>query len=234
MVVGNGMIARSFSAYTNREDVVIYASGVSNSAENSEDKFQREIDLIKTCIEKNVNCLIVYFSTCSISDKSLIDTRYVQHKIFIEDYIKKHASSFIIFRLPIVIGKTDNKFTLFNFFQEKLSKNQELFIQKNAYRYLVDVDDVSSVLSQIIDSKNFLNYTIEVVFSERISVLEMVDVMKKAISSDSKINLVDGGGSYVVDNSFVERFIYSSKIAISKEYNKEVLKKYLKEKSQYD
>ena len=50
MVVGNGMIARSFSAYTNREDVVIYASGVSNSAEDSEDKFQLEIDLIKNSI----------------------------------------------------------------------------------------------------------------------------------------------------------------------------------------
>jgi dTDP-4-dehydrorhamnose reductase len=230
MVVGNGMIAKSFSAYINREDVVIYASGVSNSAEDSEDKFQREIDLIKTCIEKYVNCLMVYFSTCSVSDESLIDTKYVQHKIFIEDYIKKHASSFIIFRLPIVIGKTDNKFTLFNFFQEKLSTNQELFIQKNAYRYLVDVDDVSNLLSQIIESKNFLNSTIEVTFSKRISVLEMANVMKKAICSDSKINLVNGGGSYVVDNSLVEKFIYSNKIDIPKEYNKEVLKKYLKEK----
>lgn len=230
MVVGNGMIAKSFSAYINREDVVIYASGVSNSAENSEDKFQREIALIKNCIEKYVNCLIVYFSTCSISDESLIDTKYVQHKIFIEDYIKKHASSFIVFRLPIVIGKTDNKFTLFNFFQEKLSTNQELFIQKNAYRYLVDVDDISNVLSQIIESKNFLNSTIEVIFSESISVLKMANVMKKAICSDSKINLVDGGGSYRVDNSLVENFIYKNKIVISKEYNKEVLKKYLKEK----
>ena len=230
MVVGNGMIAKSFSAYINREDVVIYASGVSNSAEDSEDKFQREIDLIKTCIEKYVNCLMVYFRTCSVSDESLIDTKYVQHKIFIEDYIKKHASSFIIFRLPIVIGKTDNKFTLFNFFQKKLSTNQELFIQKNAYRYLVDVDDVSNVLSQIIESKNFLNSTIEVTFSESISVLEMANVMKKAICSDSKINLVNGGGSYVVDNSLVEKFIYINKIDIPKEYNKEVLKKYLKEK----
>jgi nucleoside-diphosphate-sugar epimerase len=230
MVVGNGMIAKSFSAYINREDVVIYASGVSNSAEDSEDKFQREIALIKNCIEKNVNCLIVYFSTCSVSDESLIDTKYVKHKIFIEDYIKKNASSFIVFRLPIVIGKTDNKFTLFNFFQEKLSTNQELFIQKNAYRYLVDVDDVSNVLSQIIESKNFLNSTVEVTFSESISVLEMANVMKKCICSDSKINLVDGGGSYRVDNSLVENFIYNNKIVISKEYNKEVLKKYLKEK----
>ena len=41
MVVGNGMLAKAFEAYITNEKVVIYASGVSNSSENSDENFQR-------------------------------------------------------------------------------------------------------------------------------------------------------------------------------------------------
>ena len=51
------------------------------------------------------------------------------------------------------------------------------------------MEDLSNVLSQIIESKNFINSTIEVTFSKSISVLEMANIMKKAICSESKINL---------------------------------------------
>jgi len=228
MVVGSGMLAKAFSSYIKNENVVIYASGVSNSSENSDENFQREIGLLESCIQENKHSLIVYFSTCSVNDDSLKETKYVQHKKFIEEYIQNNTQKFIIFRLPIVIGYAKNNSTLFNFLKEKLSSNQDVFIQKNAYRYLVDIEDVSYVLSKIIDSKEFLNCIIDVSFSKKISVLEISKIIKKELQSNSKINIVDGGGSYYVNDSQLNGFISNKKINFSETYNEEVLKKYLK------
>jgi nucleoside-diphosphate-sugar epimerase len=228
MVIGNGMLAKAFYSYIKTESVLIYASGVSNSSENSDESFQREISLLENCIKQNPNSLIVYFSTCSISDESLKETKYVQHKKNIEKYIKEKAKKFIVFRLPIVIGNTKNNFTLFNFLKDRLSSNEEIFIQKNAFRYLVDIEDISNVLSEVIDSGEFLNSIIDVSFDKSISVLEMTNVMKKELQSKSSIHIIDGGGSYHINDLQLHNFISSKKINFLKQYNEEVLKKYLK------
>jgi len=228
MVVGNGMLAKAFESYITNEKVVIYASGVSNSSENSDENFQREISLLENCIKQNTSNLIIYFSTCSVNDDSLKDTKYVQHKKSLEFYIQKNAQKFIIFRLPIVIGYTKNSFTLFNFLKEKLSSNQEVIIQKSAYRYLVGIEDISNVLTKVIDSGSFLNSIIDVSFSKSISVLEMANVMKKELQSNSDIKIIDGGGSYNIDDLQLHNFISSKKINFPERYNEEVLRKYLK------
>lgn len=234
MVVGNGMLAKAFSSYIKNENVVIYAAGVSNSSENFEENFQRELKLLEKCIKENANKLIIYFSTCSVNDETLKETKYVQHKSAIESYIKENVGSFIIFRLPIVIGDTKNSFTLFNFLKEKLLLNQEIFIQKNAYRYLVDIDDVSNILTQLIDSNLFLNSIIDVSFSERISVLEITNIMKKEMSSKSTINIIDGGGSYDVEDQKLKNFISNFDIMFSEKYNEKLLIKYLKKQLKND
>lgn len=228
MVIGNGMLAKAFYSYIETEGILIYASGVSNSSENSDENFQREISLLEKSIKENSNSLIIYFSTCSVSDESLKETRYVQHKKNLENYIKEKAKKFIIFRLPIVIGNTKNTFTLFNFLKEKLRLNQEVSIQKDAFRYLVDIEDISNVLSKIIDSGDYLNSIINVSFSDRISVLEIANIMKKELQSKSKINIVDGGGFYYIRDSKLQDFIFNKEIAFSEKYNEEILKKYLK------
>ncbi|MEO7119531.1 MAG: hypothetical protein ABIY62_00460 [Ginsengibacter sp.] len=42
MVIGNGMIANRFISYKNNDDVIIFASGVSNSKDTIEENFLRE------------------------------------------------------------------------------------------------------------------------------------------------------------------------------------------------
>jgi nucleoside-diphosphate-sugar epimerase len=228
MVIGNGMLAKAFYSYIETEGVIIYASGVSNSSENSDESFQREISLLENCIKQNPNSLIVYFSTCSVSDESLKETKYVQHKKNIEKYIKEKAKKFIVFRLPIVIGNTINNFTLFNFLKDRLSSNEEIFIQKNAFRYLVDIDDVSNVLSKLIDCDEFLNSIIDVTFSNTISVLDISNIMKRELQSKSKITIINGGGSYYIKDTRFQKFMSNKEITFSEKYNEEVLKKYAK------
>jgi ADP-glucose pyrophosphorylase len=52
--------------------------------------------------------------------------------------------------------------------------------------------------------------------------------MKKELQSKSSIHIIDGGGSYHINDLQLHNFISSKKINFLKQYNEEVLKKYLK------
>ena len=66
MVIGNGLLAKSFSKYKDDDQVIIFASGVSNSKEVNPEAFMREMDLLRSITNKDA--LLVYFSTCSVYD----------------------------------------------------------------------------------------------------------------------------------------------------------------------
>ena len=117
MVIGNGLIANAFNQYKNNDDVIIFASGVSNSSNNKIEEFEREINLLNEYLISDKK--LIYFSTCSITDNSK-KSDYINHKIFMENFIKSNHNNYIIFRLPIVVGKCNNKNTFFNNIRDKI------------------------------------------------------------------------------------------------------------------
>ena len=77
MVVGNGMMANDFAMRKNDEKHIIFASGVSNSTETSQEAFLREERLLHHIIEAYPDKIIVYFSTCGIYDSTLHNSPYI-------------------------------------------------------------------------------------------------------------------------------------------------------------
>jgi nucleoside-diphosphate-sugar epimerase len=167
MVVGSGMIAKAFHHYSNNDEIVIFASGVSNSKEEDDLAFEKEKNLLLSTRFNNVNKKFIYFSTVSVDDKSLSNSKYIKHKIDMENVLSAIFSNYIIFRLPNIIGNTNNNNTFFNFFKNKIKNNEEIQIQKDASRYIIDMDDIVNYLQPIIDSK-LKNKTINVCFEENI------------------------------------------------------------------
>ncbi|MEJ2498930.1 MAG: hypothetical protein P8Y46_06430 [Sulfurovaceae bacterium] len=51
MIIGNGMLAHEFSDYKDDNDIIIFASGVSNSGETRESEFEREKELLTKTID---------------------------------------------------------------------------------------------------------------------------------------------------------------------------------------
>jgi nucleoside-diphosphate-sugar epimerase len=147
-IVGNGMIARSFTYY-NIEGVCIFASGISNSIEICEKDCEKEYILIKTTAEKSKDT-IVYFSTTSINNS---DTIYTRHKLKIENYIKKNVENYIILRLPNVIGNTKNKNQLVPYFYNKIINREKIYVKKEVYRDLIDVADIPKIIQYFIEKK---------------------------------------------------------------------------------
>jgi nucleoside-diphosphate-sugar epimerase len=130
MIIGNGDIA---SVLKDREDRVYFASGVSNSQEKRESEFDREMNLL---LEQDRSRHTVYFSSLSVFYS---DTRYAQHKIFMENVLKNYFKHYTIIRLGnITFGKNPN--TILNFFRNKIKMGEELEI-RDEYRYIIDKEE---------------------------------------------------------------------------------------------
>ena len=99
MIIGNGLIASAFKlTLSENSDVIVFASGVSNSGEARSEAFLRERKLLVEALKYKK--YILYFSTCSMHDLFLKDTPYVTHKMEMESLVRT-ASEYSIELLSI-------------------------------------------------------------------------------------------------------------------------------------
>jgi hypothetical protein len=130
MIIGNGNIAKCLK---DRDDLVFFASGVSNSSCIDEKEYAREFNLLKT-VSKDKH--IVYFSNLGIYYKK---DRYTQHKIDVEDYIRNNYKSYTIVRIEVCEWvKTPH--TILNFFKFQLDQGIEPTIMDTT-RYVLSLDE---------------------------------------------------------------------------------------------
>jgi nucleoside-diphosphate-sugar epimerase len=226
MVIGNGLIAKAFDSYSEKDNVIIFASGVSNSSISREsNEFAREEKLLRKHLEYK-DKKFIYFSTCSISDNSII-TPYINHKMMMEDLIKNNHDNYLIFRLPIVIGISNNTKTFFNSLKSKIINKEVITVYENITRYIIDVDDLANLLPTLIDS-NDKNQIINICFNNREFVSDIIHKMEKIIGiNTNKIYKNDN-----LPNSDIENLHFVSKLKsinyeFTHDYTKKVLEKYL-------
>jgi len=199
MVVGDGLIANKLK-YIDSEDVIIFASGVSNSNENDELEFERERKLLIEFVGSNKK--LIYFSSCLIFYSCYKDKKYVNHKLAMEKLIEENFDRFLIFRLPNIISFSKNKFTFFNFITEKLKNNSDILVEGLSTRYFVDIDDVVSFTESSILNTNVFNQKINVCLSDKLLVKDFILIMKKKLNSNSELILLDKGCDTTIDFSF--------------------------------
>ena len=156
MIIGNGLIAKNFFNFKNQDDKIIFASGVSNSLEENDLEYQREINLLKKTLEKNSDKKIIYFSTTSIFN---IRSKYTNHKSQIETFIIQNCNNYCIYRLPQVVGKGGNKNNLINFFKQSIIDSKQIFIFPDSLRSVLDIEDLVRLCFETCDlkDKNILN-----------------------------------------------------------------------------
>jgi hypothetical protein len=128
MIIGDGDIATVLKE-VDSDDLIFFASGVSNSQETRQSEFQRELDLLK---EQNRGKRLVYFSSLSIL-YSQID--YARHKRFMEEAVKALFYDHTIIRLGNISWGT-NPHTLINYL--RANPNAEI---QDVYRYVIDKDE---------------------------------------------------------------------------------------------
>lgn len=226
MVIGNGMIANSFASYKDNEDIIIFASGVSNSKDTVEENFSREFQLLKQIIKDYPEKTLVYFSTCSIQDDDLASSPYVIHKKKIEEYIKKNAPKYYLFRISNLAGVSNNPYTLLNYFIFNILRNHPLTVWKNAFRNIIGVDDMYAIVNYFLQKKENINTTINIANPENYSVPYIIECIEKHLNKKAILNEVERGDNYKIDISTIEPLFKELNIQFNDNYLTALLKKY--------
>lgn len=126
MVVGSGDVA---SILPERDDLLFFASGVSNSQEERESEYKREHDLL---LAQPTDRRLVYFGSLAVF---YAKTRYAAHKRYMELEIMDLFPAYNIVRLGNIDWGT-NPNTLINY----LRAHPEADI-RDEYRYVVGKDE---------------------------------------------------------------------------------------------
>jgi nucleoside-diphosphate-sugar epimerase len=225
MVIGDGMIASAFiRSGAENWRCIIFASGVSNSLETDPEEYIKEEELLLSM--KGSALKLVYFSTVSVFDPSMNRNPYILHKKRLETLIEDNFNNFLIIRLPIVVGKSTNPHTLINFLYNSIISGEKFQVYQNASRYLLDLDDVVKLTKLLID-KSTANLNVNLVFDDKTSVNEIVQILMKISGKTGNYSLVQKGSDYEIDNSTAKAIIGEEYFQITpEEYNYNLLHKY--------
>ena len=170
MIIGNGLIAKSFLKKYDKDDIVIFASGVSNSKEDNPKNFKREKDLLLNTLETHQEIKFIYFSTVLIGYKH---NQYYSHKKEMENLIRLHAKDYIIFRVPQLIGNCGNSNNLINYLVDKIKAGKSFEVYDNLRRAVVDIEDL---VNFVMYCKNKI--TCETLYVGGVEPLSVVDLSK--------------------------------------------------------
>ncbi len=224
-VIGSGLMARAFAELRLPSDVVVFASGVSNSLEADPAKFKRERDLLESTQVAYPGCRIVYFSTCSIFDRDRVNTPYVRHKLEMESFLAGLPNNHIVLRLPLVIGKTNYASTLPHVLYARIKSGEAFEVWKNATRYPIDIADVVCITQHLLEDTLCVDKAINIAF-RAYPVMDFVRVLESIIGKCARVKLVDKGASYYVPCQAVESLIQRLHLFPGENYLKMVLEKY--------
>ncbi|MGV0935950.1 NAD-dependent epimerase/dehydratase family protein [Empedobacter falsenii] len=221
MIIGRGLIASQF-INVDQEDVVFFASGVSNSSETKKEEFLREQNLIEETIRLNSDKLFIYFSTCSIYDSSKYNSPYVLHKLHIEEVIKQNTANYLILRISNVVGIGGNPNLLMNYLYRQIMTNQQLNVHQYATRNLIDVEDVKDITLQYIQSNRW-NRIVNVAYAENYFIPEIVEAFEEILQKPAMKLMENKGEHYSID---IHELQYQFSIQDKEVYLNNLIKKY--------
>lgn len=227
MIIGNGLVAQGFSLYKDDKKVLIFASGVSNSTTKNPDHFNREALLLTDALSSNHDKIVVYISTCSIYDTSLQGSLYIQHKLKMEQLIKNYAQAFLIFRVPNLIGFTNNPNTILNYFYQHIQTGEHFTLWKNAGRNIIDMEDMAAIADYFIQKKNHPAQIINIANQYTYRVIDIVQILEKILNKKGNYTLIDMGDTPVIDISESIEAANMLGINFDENYLERTIRKYL-------
>jgi nucleoside-diphosphate-sugar epimerase len=151
MIIGNGQIAQALRSF-DRDDICFFASGVSDSGCTDTAQFDREKRLLDHAFKEFAGLRFVYFSSAALSAGEYPINQYYQHKIEVEKMLGDNSSAALILRIPQLLGPLRRHPTIINHFFYSIMLNKEIYACRQAYRYIIDVKDVCTLVLSLLNS----------------------------------------------------------------------------------
>jgi len=226
MIIGNGMVAFNFANYKDVDDVVIFASGVSNSKATDRREFDREKDLLRETIAVYKQKKIVYFSTFNLYDPQEQNSPYCLHKLNMEACIEQNALKYNIFRLGHVAGSSAKQYTILSFLYNAIQNEIPFNLWEYASRNIIDIDDISKICTYIIDHDMYPNQITNVCNSLNTTIPDIVSILEKMLGKKGFYTTIEKGGAPSVDNSNIRMIAKDLGINFDEMYTQRVINKY--------
>lgn len=228
MVVGNGMLAKSFlKEYVHDKSVYIFASGVSNSQETDFREFEREQKLLEETLKEVKDGVLVYFSTCSVYQHGQTSS-YIEHKLKMEALVKNSGIAYYIFRLPQVAGKTEKKIFFISYIFSKIATGESFEVWNNSSRNVIDIDDIVKISKYILDKGICRNEIINIATPYNVPVLDYVRQIEMILDKKAVYEVRNKGSKQNIDITVIASLIDEAGVDFlnQKEYLDKVIKKY--------
>lgn len=224
MIIGNGLLAQAFRpVYEHDPELVIFASGVSNSRETRAEQFTQEREMLRAACK--MEKALVYFSTCSVHDAELAQTPYVRHKLELEAIVAQ-LPRFAIFRLPQVVGRTPNPHTLTNFLFQQIKNGSEFSLWRHARRNLIDVEDVAKIANCLLQQHSAEQIITNIACPFSVNMFDLVQVFEDVTGIKASYKLVEAGGSYAIDTKLACSVAPQAGVVFDDFYIKHLIQKY--------
>jgi len=224
MIIGNGLIANALKSI-DTENILFFASGVSNSLENRPSEFDREHELLKNTIGNHPDKAFVYFSTCSIYDSSKNNSQYVLHKLKMEQIIADQCDQYFILRVSNAVGHGGNPNLLVNYLVREISNKNKITVHTRATRNLIDVKDVVAITQDILSNFD-ANQIINLAYIQNYSIIEITETISDILQTEPLLQLQNEGSGYEIEISKIESYFKRNNLTDKEEYLKNLISKY--------
>lgn len=225
MIIGNGFLASAFN-HQIEENLVIFASGVSDSSCTDGRSFLREEQLLLNTIAETQDKFFIYFSSCGVISHDLLGVPYYRHKLKMEQIICSTHPQYLIFRLPQVIGKSRNNKTLVNNFFESVSAGHKITLHRFSKRYFIDIDHIVLFVVHVYKGKVLKNKIVNIACPIEYTALELLQVIETLTGLSANYQLEDSGSSYSLDTSMFSNEAPILQIELSDSYLMRAIQKH--------
>lgn len=226
MIVGRGMLARSFDAYAADPDILFFASGVSNSQETRAEEFRRERELLLSTMENFHGSRCVYFGSCGVTGETATLSPYLLHKLHMERIVISRPGG-IVFRLPQIVSKTPNPHTLANYLRDRILGRESFQVWSEAERNIIDIDDAFSIVQRLLETEGDRGGGGYSIASEKsLPMIEIVRIFEQILGVRAKFELVSKGDALHIHAPEALQAARELNIDLGGNYVERVLRKY--------
>lgn len=239
-VIGRGLTASALYPYHDQlNDVVVFASGVSDSTTVDYHEFEREYDLLYETIESALKDQkrVVYLSSGGAiygrfegmrteETPLLPHTLYGRHKLLCEAIVMQSTLPYLIVRLPNLVGERQNKTQLIPALIHQ-ARQGRVTLFDHATRDLLDVEDFARILIQLL-SKLTNSESIILASGYSISISNIFREIQQALNISVDIEVLSRGDQqqFSIDKL---RGILDDKLPFHPQYYVEVIRKYVRQ-----
>lgn len=225
-IIGAGLIGSAFAAKLNSlpNNTLIYAAGEANSCCTDSTRFDRDRARLLEALAQHPNYRIVYFSTMNMLLNPNSGDPYTSHKLAMESHISQ-MKHHVIFRVAHLVGPNPNPNTVTEFIFNKINQRAPFQIWNNAWRSLIDVQDLVSITIDIL--KREPNNARHNITANWTTAPQIVKILESVLGQPAYTETVDKGtGKPNIDISSWAKTRETLNLEFNHSYTARLLSKY--------